>query len=142
MDAARLLIIIQPSVPPRTSPEVRVWRSAFPKTAGMAFRCVPAKFKHWLLHDNLCIASNSLSLAVAQTLNCTSLQTSHSFPTWLGRSLCILSSTISPPFLNSSAGIPLGPGDFIICYLPHLWLMLLQVAVEMVLVAYAQTAAS
>ena len=34
------------SVPPRASPEVPVWRSAFPKSAGMAFRCVPAQFKH------------------------------------------------------------------------------------------------
>ena len=36
------------SVPPRASPEVPVWRSAFPKSAGMAFRCVPAQFKHCL----------------------------------------------------------------------------------------------
>ena len=34
--------------PPRATPEVPVWRSAFPKNAGMAFRCVPAQFKHWL----------------------------------------------------------------------------------------------
>jgi len=31
-----------------SAPEVPVWRSPFPKTAGMTLHCVLAKFKHWL----------------------------------------------------------------------------------------------